>query len=84
VVELIELSGITQSMSRRGDCYDNAVAESFFASYKLECVPKEGFTTQQQAKDETSEWIEIPAAIANVYIQRWVTSLRSKLRPESV
>jgi putative transposase len=46
-------------MSRRGDCYDNAVAESFFASYKLECVPKEGFTTQQQAKDETFEWIEI-------------------------
>jgi transposase InsO family protein len=59
VVELIELSGITQSMSRRGDCYDNAVAESFFASYKLECVPKEGFTTQAQAKDETFEWIEI-------------------------
>lgn len=59
VVELIELSGIIQSMSRRGDCYDNAVAESFFASYKLECVPKEGFTTQQQAKDETFEWIEI-------------------------
>lgn len=37
--DLLGVFTITQSMSRTADCYDNAVAESFFASYKLECVP---------------------------------------------
>ncbi len=32
-----------QSMSRAADCYDKAVAESFFAGYKLECMPIAGF-----------------------------------------
>lgn len=46
-------------MSRAADCYDNAVAESFFASYKLECVPIGGFDTRLNARDETFEYIEV-------------------------
>ena len=57
--ERIKQADMTQSMSRRGQCYDNAVAESFFASYKLECVPKLDFPSHQLAKDSTFEWIEV-------------------------
>ncbi len=46
-------------MSRPGDVYDNAAMESFFASYKLECVPNKGFATRQQAWQETFEYIEM-------------------------
>ncbi len=46
-------------MSRPGDVYDNAAMESFFASYKLECVLNRGFATRQQAWQETFEYIEM-------------------------
>ncbi len=39
--------------------YSNAVMESFFANYKTECVPEYGFTTRQEAKSETFEYIEV-------------------------
>ena len=58
-VELIGVFEVTQSMSRAADVYDNAVMESFFASYKLECVPANGFATRQQARSETFEYIEV-------------------------
>jgi transposase InsO family protein len=58
-VDLIGAFEVTQSMSRAADVYDNAVMESFFASYKLECVPDKGFATRQQAKSETFEYIEV-------------------------
>lgn len=57
--DLIGVFDITQSMSRRADCWDNAVAESFWASYKGECVPEDGFDTRAQAKSETFEYIEV-------------------------
>lgn len=57
--DLIGVFDITQSMSRRADCWDNAVAESFWASYKGECVPEGGFDTRAQAKSETFEYIEV-------------------------
>lgn len=38
VLALLERHGALQSMSRRGNCWDNAVAESFFATLKRECV----------------------------------------------
>ena len=49
---------INQSMSRAHDCYDNAVAESFFAQYKLECVPLSGFDSRSTVRTETFEYIE--------------------------
>jgi putative transposase len=58
-VDLLGVFEVTQSMSRAAEVYDNAVMESFFASYKLECVPAKGFDTRQQAKSETFEYIEV-------------------------
>jgi transposase InsO family protein len=59
VRELLEKHQIRQSMSKKGDCFDNAVAESFFASLKTECVYLEKFYTREQAISEIFEYIEI-------------------------
>jgi len=50
--DLLQKHGITQSMSRKGNCWDNAVAESFFKSLKNELVYKTYFYTKKQAKKE--------------------------------
>lgn len=49
---------ITCSMSRRGDCWDNAPVESFFASLKKELVHHEDYATREQAKASIFEYIE--------------------------
>jgi putative transposase len=49
---------ITCSMSRRGDCWDNAPMESFFASLKKELVHHEDYATRAQAKASIFEYIE--------------------------
>ena len=46
------------SMSRKGNCYDNACVESFFASLKTELVAFERFRSRQEAKDKLFAWIE--------------------------
>ena len=51
--------GITQSMSARGDCYDNAVAESFFHTLKTEYVYFEKFRTRAEAQNGIFEYIEV-------------------------
>jgi transposase InsO family protein len=56
--ELLELNKIVPSMSRKGDCWDNAVAESFFKTIKTELVPRSGFTTRSEARGRVFEWIE--------------------------
>ena len=48
-----------QSMSRRGNCWDNAVAESFFATLKKELVRGRAFDTRAQARSEVFEYIEV-------------------------
>ena len=48
-----------QSMSRKGNCWDNAVAESFFSNLKLELVNHEKFKTRQEAIDKIFDYIEI-------------------------
>ncbi len=48
-----------QSMSRRGNCWDNAVAESFFATLKKEVVRGRVFPTRAQARNEIFEYVEI-------------------------
>ena len=50
---------ITRSMSRKGNCWDNAVAESFFKTLKAECVYQNKFETKQQAALLIFEYIEI-------------------------
>ena len=47
-----------QSMSRRANCWDNAVAESFFSSFKKECVRKTIFYSKEIAKKEILGYID--------------------------
>ena len=47
------------SMSRKGDCWDNAPMESFFATLKAELVYREQFKTRQEAKAKIFEYIEV-------------------------
>ena len=48
----------TASMSRKADCYDNAVAESFFASLKKELIHRSRFRTRDDARTAIFEYIE--------------------------
>ncbi len=57
--ELLVANGITQSMSRKGNCWDNAVAESFFHSLKTELVHHFDFATRAEATQEIFEYIEV-------------------------
>jgi transposase InsO family protein len=56
---LLAAHSITQSMSRKGNCRDNAVAESFFHSLKTELVHHFDFATRAEAKQEIFEYIEV-------------------------
>ena len=49
---------ITQSMSRKGNCWDNAVAESFFKSLKVEWVYKHKYIKRSEAELSVFQWIE--------------------------
>ncbi len=55
---VLEKHGITRSMSRSGNCYDNAVVESFFGTLKSELVHRERYRTREQATSSVFEWIE--------------------------
>ncbi|RRJ87391.1 hypothetical protein EG849_15370 [Flavobacterium macacae] len=50
---------VTRSMSRKGDCWDNAVAESFFKSLKTELTYGNKLITKEQMELEVFEYIEI-------------------------
>jgi len=56
--ELLHRHGLRQSMSGRGNCYDNAQAESFFARFKTELVEDGVFESIEQAITETFSYIE--------------------------
>jgi putative transposase len=47
------------SMSRKGECHDNAVAESFFSSLKTERVDDEDYFKRSEAKKSIFEYIEV-------------------------
>jgi len=51
--------GCQQSMSRKGNCWDNAVTESFFGVLKSEFTHHERFATRQAAKDKIFDYIEV-------------------------
>ena len=55
----LETAGIMCSMSRKGNCWDNAVVESFFATLKKEEVHREDYVTHEQAKASLFYYIEI-------------------------
>ena len=50
--------GAVASMSRKGDCWDNAVAESFFATLKVELVHKQLYTSRAQAVASIGDYID--------------------------
>jgi len=55
---LLAANGCRQSMSRRGNCWDNAQAESFFSRYKAELLEDGLFADVSQARSETFSYIE--------------------------
>ena len=57
--DLLQNYGIIQSMSRKGNCWDNAVAESFFHSLKTELTHHENFQTKAEANQMIFEYIEV-------------------------
>ncbi len=70
---ILDARGITGSMSRRGDCYDNAVMESFFSTVKSELADR--FASFGEAKMELFDYIEV------FYNQRRRHSTLGKLSP---
>ena len=57
--ENLKLYEITQSMSRKGNCWDNAPVESFFHTLKTELVYFENYSTREEARKSIFEYIEI-------------------------
>ena len=56
---MLAAHGITVSMSRAGDCLDNALAESFFATLKAELVDTRRWATRAAARQAVFEWLEL-------------------------
>jgi transposase InsO family protein len=56
---VLAANGFVCSMSRKGDCWDNAVAESFFATLKTELVHAADFATRAEARTAIFEFIEV-------------------------
>ncbi len=56
---LLKTHGVIQSMSRKGNCWDNAVCESFFHTLKVELIHQQKFTTREEARQIIFEYIEV-------------------------
>jgi putative transposase len=57
--QLLEQHGLQVSMSAKGDCYDNAAMESFWATLKTELIHQEDYATHEQARGSIFEYIEV-------------------------
>lgn len=55
----LEAMGVSVSMSRKGNCWDNAVAESFFATLKLDLIHRKSWRDVQHVRQEAFEYIEV-------------------------
>jgi len=55
---LCDAHGVRQSMGKTGVCWDNALAESFFATYKLELIEFRAWPTRARTRTATVHWIE--------------------------
>jgi transposase InsO family protein len=56
---VLEQNGFIGSMSRKGDCWDNAVAESFFHTLKVELIHRYRFRTREEAQRKIFEYVEM-------------------------
>lgn len=57
--DLLRENGFIPSMSRKGNCYDNACAESFFSTLKNELIHLRRFKTREEAKEAIFDYIEV-------------------------
>ena len=57
--KLLKSHGLTCSMSKKGDCYDNAAMESWNHSFKVEAIHGERFATRTEAKNHVFDYIEV-------------------------
>jgi len=57
--KLLKRNGIVCSMSRKGNCWDNAVMESFYHTLKVELIYQKTYETRRQARRDIFEYIEI-------------------------
>ena len=57
--ELLRRAGMTGSMSGKGDCWDNAMMESFWSTLKTELVHHEHYATREEARRSIFEYIEV-------------------------
>jgi len=57
--QVLAQAGVIPSMSRPGNCYDNAAMESFWSSLKRELVHRRQFATRAEARAAVFEWIEV-------------------------
>ena len=55
--DVLARNGLACSMSRKGDCWDNAVVESFFSTLDIECARERPFSTRTIARREVSDYI---------------------------
>jgi putative transposase len=55
---VLRAAGIEVSMSRTGNCYDNAAMEAFFAPLTKECIDRVRFQTRQEARSAIFEYLE--------------------------
>lgn len=76
--DFCRLRGITRSVGRTGICYDNAWAESFNATLKVERVHRVVYPTRTRAMDDIGSWIEL------VYNQRRIHSSLNYRTPAEV
>ena len=75
--QVLARHGAIASMSRRGNCYDNAVMESFYKTLKSELVNHEKYATREQARQSIFEYIEV------FYNRRRLHSALGYLSPEA-
>ena len=57
--QVLAQQGLAASMSRKGNCYDNAVVESFFSTLKNELVHDRDYHSRDEARAEVFEFIEV-------------------------
>ena len=74
---IIKRNGFRQSMSRKGNCWDNACSESFFGSFKNELIGDYIYRTREEARSEIFNYIEV------FYNRKRLHSYLGYLSPES-
>ncbi len=76
--------GLVASMSRKGNCYDNAAMEAFWSSLKNELVHRRRFATRADARTARSSTTSSPSTTAPAATPRSAIKARSTTNPPSV